>query len=186
MSTYLYSSLNANNSCYCYDAKGSQFSKIGKNSATKISSPSVENGGFLHTYFTNILQLYIFFDFNPLQLLLTSSYYIVCAWMNFVSARRKKGKVKYTKILKKGALGEFKLGYKFAYISNGLSKNTNILKNMPAYLFWLFFLFLKHTMKGEPKVNLSIASSRGCLVLQGQLVNIFANLFTTSMAIDVY
>ena len=122
MSTYLYSSLNANNSCYCYDAKGSQFSKIGKNSATKISSPSVENGGFLHTYFTNILQLYIFFDFNPLQLLLTSSYYIVCAWMNFVSARRKKGKVKYTKILKKkGALGEFKLGYKFAYISNGLS-----------------------------------------------------------------
>ena len=64
--TYLYSSLNANNSCYCYDAKGSQFSKIGKNSATKISSPSVENGGFLHTYFTNILHLYIFFDFNPL------------------------------------------------------------------------------------------------------------------------
>ena len=65
MSTYLYSSLNANNSCYCYDAKGSQFSKIGKNSATKISSPSVENGGFLHTYFTNILQFtvytYIFF-----------------------------------------------------------------------------------------------------------------------------
>ena len=58
---YLYSSLNANNSCYCYDAKGSQFSKIGKNSATKISSPSVENGGFLHTYFTNILHLYIFF-----------------------------------------------------------------------------------------------------------------------------
>ena len=48
--------------------------------------------------------------------------------MNFVSARRKKGKVKYTKILKKGALGEFKLGYKFAYISNGLSKETNILK----------------------------------------------------------
>ena len=41
-------------------------------------------------------------------------------------------------------------------------------------------------MKGEPKVNLSIASTnRGCLVLQGQLVNIFANLFTTSMAIDV-
>ena len=55
--------------------------------------------------------------------------------MNFVSARRKKGKVKYTKILKKGALGEFKLGYKFAYISKGLSKETNILKNMRAYLF---------------------------------------------------
>ena len=64
--TYLYSSLNANNSCYCYDAKGSQFSIKGKNSATKISSPSVENGGFLHTYIFHeyFTPIYIFL-FQP-------------------------------------------------------------------------------------------------------------------------
>ena len=145
MSTYLYSSLNANNSCYCYDAKGSQFSKIGKNSATKISSPSVENGGFLHTYFTNILQLYIFFDFNPLQLLLTSSYYIVCAWMNFVSARRKKGKVKYTKILKKRGFGRIQTRIQICLHIQWLEqKYEHFKKHACIFILTFFSIFEAH------------------------------------------
>ena len=69
--------------------------------------------------------------------------------MNFVSARRKKGKVKYTKILKKGALGEFKLGYKFACLHiQWLELRNEHLKKYVCIFILTFviatiFLFLK-------------------------------------------
>ena len=78
-----------------------------------------------------------------------------------MSARRKKGKVKYTKILKKGAnLGNSDTNL-ITYPMAGAKKRT-FLKHVCifilTYVIATIFLFLKHTLKGEPKANLSIAS----------------------------
>ena len=95
--------------------------------------------------------------------MLTSSYYIVCAWMNFVSARRKKGKVKYTKILKKRGFGRIQTRIQICLHIQWLEQRNEHFKKYACifiltYVIATIFLFLKHTLKGEPKANLSIAS----------------------------